>query len=367
MHKTLADYCRRTEQEHLLKEWDYEKNSPLTPENVSYGSKKHVWWHCKQGHSWQAAVHSRSCSGSGCPYCSGRYIIPGKTDLATTYPEVAAEWHPTKNGDLTPQEVSAGSHRSVWWQCQKGHEWKAQIKSRTHGGAGCPVCCNKAVQQGENDLASSFPDIAAEWHPTKNGDLTPEDVVGGCRRKVWWICEKGHEYYTTVHSRTHGSGCPVCTGKQVLTGENDLATKFPEIARQWHPTKNGKLTPDQVAPASNKKVWWICEQGHEYQAIIGSRTQRFSGCPYCTNKKVLPGFNDLATKYPDLAAEWHPTLNETLTPDQVLRGSRRKVWWICKEGHVWKAAIYSRTGPQKTGCPVCSNHTRNSTLIGPIS
>ena len=355
MRESLADFCHREHREDLLAEWDSERNLPLTPETVSRGSKRRVFWRCANGHSWQAAVHTRSGSGTGCPYCSGRLPVPGETDLATRYPDLAAEWHPTKNGDLTPSDVLPGSHRLVWWQCPHGHEWRAQIKSRVSG-AGCSVCSNRALLRGVNDLATNNPELARQWHPTKNGDLTPRDVLAGSRRKVWWICEHGHEWQADVSSRNHGTGCPVCAGKKVISGENDFASQYPELARQWHPTKNGSLRPDQVTPSSNKKVWWICDKGHEYQAVIASRTRRHGGCPYCQNVKVLSGFNDLATKYPKIAAEWHPTKNGDLTPDQVLPGSRRRVWWQCKNGHSWEAVVYSRTGAQNSGCPVCTGY-----------
>ena len=355
MRESLADFCHREHREDLLAEWDSERNLPLTPETVSRGSKRRVFWRCANGHSWQAAVHTRSGSGTGCPYCSGRLPVPGETDLATRYPDLAAEWHPTKNGDLTPSDVLPGSHRLVWWQCPHGHEWRAQIKSRVSG-AGCPVCSNRALLRGVNDLVTNNPELARQWHPTKNGDLTPADVVPGTRRKVWWVCDKGHEWRAAVSARVNGSGCPVCTSKKIVPGINDLASQYPAVAKEWHPTKNGSLTPEQVAPASNKKVWWICDKGHEYQATVASRTQRNGGCPYCANTKVLPGFNDLATKYPRVAAEWHPTKNAPLTPDQVLPGSRRKVWWQCKNGHTWQAVIYSRTGNQNSGCPFCTGY-----------
>ena len=355
MRESLADFCHREHREDLLAEWDSERNLPLTPETVSRGSKRRVFWRCENGHSWQAAVHTRSGSGTGCPYCSGRLPVPGETDLATRYPDLAAEWHPTKNGDLTPSDVLPGSHRLVWWQCPHGHEWRAQIKSRVSG-AGCPVCSNRALLRGVNDLATNNPELARQWHPTKNGDLTPADVVPGTRRKVWWVCDKGHEWRAAVSARVNGSGCPVCTSKKIVPGINDLASQYPAVAKEWHPTKNGSLTPEQVAPASNKKVWWICDKGHEYQATVASRTQRNGGCPYCANTKVLPGFNDLATKYPRVAAEWHPTKNAPLTPDQVLPGSRRKVWWQCKNGHIWQAVVYSRTGVQNSGCPFCTGY-----------
>ena len=357
MLEILADYCLRTGAEELLEQWDTTRNLPLTPAKLSHGSKQKVWWRCQKGHSWQAAVYTRTGSGTGCPVCAGKIPLAGETDLATLYPQLAHQWHPSKNGALTPDQVLPGSHRLVWWQCEKGHEWRAQVKSRVSG-CGCPVCANREIHTSENDFATQYPQLAAQWHPTKNGGLRPEFVAPMSRRKVWWLCDKGHEWQASIASRTSaGSGCPYCTGRKVIPGENDLASRFPDLAAQWHSTKNGTLTPQQVTPYSNRKVWWICERGHEYQAVIAARVMSGSGCPYCTGKKVLAGFNDLATRFPDLAAQWHPTLNGTLRPDMVTPGSHHKVWWVCSLGHVWKAAVYSRTGPKKCGCPICAGNS----------
>lgn len=109
-----------------------------------------------------------------------------------------------------------------------------------------------------------------------------------------------------------------------------------------------------VTDGSNRKVWWLCSNGHAYTATVEARTKRGAGCPYCAGRRVLPGFNDLATVYPDIAAEWQSELNGALTPRMVTAGSKRKVWWQCKEGHVWQAAVFSRTGKQKCGCPACA-------------
>ena len=209
-------------------------------------------------------------------------------------------------------------------------------------------------------MATLYPDLARQWHPVKNGTLTPAQVLPGSHRMVWWICDKGHEWRAQVKSRVSGCGCPVCAGKKVVPGENDLASQFPAVAAQWHPTKNGALTPREVSPYANRKVWWRCGRGHEYRASIGARTMNSSGCPYCAGRRVLPGFNDLASRAPELAGQWHPTLNGTLTPEMVTIGSHRKVWWRCGQGHVWKAVIYSRAGPQKSGCPVCAGRVRLS-------
>ena len=159
------------------------------------------------------------------------------------------------------------------------------------------------------------------------------------------------------------NGRPVCchepvwetaAGKQIIPGENDLASQVPQLAAQWHPDKNGALRPENVSPNSNRKVWWLCPLGHAWKATVTSRSREGAGCPFCAGRKVWPGFNDLETVEPKVAAQWHPTLNGQLTPRMVTAGSRRKVWWQCPEGHVWKAVVYSRAGKRKCGCPVCA-------------
>ena len=143
-----------------------------------------------------------------------------------------------------------------------------------------------------------------------------------------------------MYSRTTlGTGCPVCTGRQALAGENDLATLYPDIAAQWDEEKNGALHPSNVTAGSNRRVWWRCEKGHSYRAMIAQRVQRGDGCPYCANRKVLPGFNDLATAAPLVAKQWHESLNGALTPEMVTAGSHKKAWWQCSYGHAWKAVI----------------------------
>lgn len=355
MKTTLYDYCRTHDRPELLREWHPAKNAPLTPEGITYGSKRSVWWKCKKGHEWQTAVYTRA-AGSGCPYCAGKRAWPGENDLASQRPDLATQWHPTKNNGVTPADIPLGSHHMAWWVCEKGHEWKAIVKSRAIGGTGCPVCANRALLPGINDLATTHPELARQWHPAKNGSLTPHDVMAGTRRKVWWRCDRGHEWQAAVSSRAVGTGCPVCAGKTAIPGENDLASLFPAIAAQWHPTRNGGLTPEKLTPYSNKKAWWLCPLGHEYTAAVAARITDRSGCPYCAGRKVLPGFNDLATLEPKVAAQWHPTLNGALTPEQVTTGSHKKVWWECPNGHIWKAVIYSRAGPgsRKCGCPVCA-------------
>ena len=114
-----------------------------------------------------------------------------KKSLAETHPEVAKQWHPTKNGDLKPEDFSYGSTKKVWWKCDKGvdHEWDSVISSRSRG-TGCPICSNNMVVRS-NCMATTHPELAKEWHPTKNGDITPFDITAGSNKRFWWKCDKG--------------------------------------------------------------------------------------------------------------------------------------------------------------------------------
>ena len=352
MRKSFIEYCRQYGREDLINEWHPTKNPEYDPQKLSYGSHTKVWWKCAHGHEWESRIYSRTGQQRGCPYCAGKAVAPG-ADLKALYPEIAAQWHPRKNADHGPEQYLPQSHVSVWWICEEGHEWRATIKSRVEG-CGCPVCANRSVLVGKNDLASCYPGLAAQWHPDKNGELKPTQLIAKSSRRVWWRCERGHEWQAAVYSRTEGSDCPVCCGKVIIPGVNDLETFDPKIAAQWCREKNGTLSPQQVSPYSNANVWWQCELGHVWKGRIASRTFAQSGCPYCSNKKVLAGFNDLATAEPKVAAQWHPSLNEPLEPTMVTVGSRKKVWWRCALGHEWKAVVYSRAGVQKCGCPVCA-------------
>ena len=354
---TLKEYCIRSRRAELLQQWHYAKNDGLTPDAVTCHSRQKVWWIDRLGHEWQQEIYSRTALCRGCPFCAGREVLAGFNDLASTHPALSAQWDQEKNFDLTPQMVTAGNSRKVWWRCEKGHSWQATIASRTSG-CGCPVCANRRILPGFNDFATTHPALAAEWHPTKNGDLTPQKISYGYDKKVWWRCTNGHKWQAAPKTRVRmGAGCPICANDVAQAGYNDLTTLFPAVAAEWHPTKNGNLTPSQVVSGSHQTVWWRCSLGHEWRAEIVDRTRGTNGCPYCGNKKVLAGFNDLASIEPEIAAEWHPTLNGALTPEMVTAGSNRKVWWLCPEGHVWRTAISNRTNAKKrTGCPVCAGN-----------
>ena len=262
----------------LAEEWHPTKNGSFSPEMFTVSSGEKIWWLGKCGHEWQAAIASRN-SGTGCPICANQQILQGFNDLTTTNSELASEWHPTKNGNLLPNMVFAGSLKKVWWLGKCGHEWQAVINDR-NGGYGCPICYGRRVLKGFNDLVTTDPDLAKEWHPTKNGDLKPSMISAGSNKKVWWRCDNGHEWQATVNDRNRGRNCPICSNKKVLPGVNDLATTNPELAKEWHPTKNGSLSPKMVTEKSSRKVWWLGKCGHEWETRISHRSNGH-GCPFC--------------------------------------------------------------------------------------
>ena len=361
--KVLAGYNDlATKYPELLKQWHPTKNI-LKPTEVMPGTSKKVWWVCPKGHEYEQAINSRVLHPNSCPLCSGQRIIIGINDLQSRYPNVANEWFQNKNGTVTPTTITWGSNKKFWWKCSKcGYEWQARVSDRTRGHNGCPACVNKVLVRGFNDLATKYPEIAKEWHPIKNGDLSAFDVKYGSNKKVWWLCSKGHEYKQAIKQRTsQHNGCPICSNHNVLEGFNDLSTMYPEIAKEWHPTKNGNLKPSDVISGSKKKVWWLCSNGHSFLQSLDKRTRRNYNCPYCSGEKALKGFNDFETKYPEIAKEWHPTKNGNLKPSDVTYGSGKKVWWKCPIGHEYEASIHKR-GSEGTNCPIC--HSSKFTSFG---
>ena len=152
---------------------------------------------------------------------------------------------------------------------------------------------------GKESLLTTYPDIADEWHPTKNGDIAPDQVAPKSGKKVWWLGKCGHEWEAAVSSRSKGHGCPYCNNLKAWSGYNDLATTNPELSEEWNYERNGELSPSDVLSGSHKKVWWICSKGHEWEAVLKDRATG-NGCPYCSNYKAWAGYNDLATVNPKL-------------------------------------------------------------------
>ena len=488
----------------FLSEWDYSKNGDLTPFDVTPKSSKKVWWICRKCHSsFFSKIEGRTAEGKGCPVCAGIEVKTGINDLETKAPLIAEEWDYSKNGSLQPNQVTEKSSKVVSWKCKVcGHQWDAPVSSRTRG-TGCPKCSrmfhtslpeqiiywylslyfkdvineyhpdwlkkseeidifipslqlgieydgekwhkNKVIRdtekgktiidngvqlirirepnlemiddgsivitipqldnnysyiegllyelskeinrryntnwipcvnleqdinairasllrnQKQKSLAYCCPEIAKEWDYEKNQRLEPTQVTSGNDTKVFWKCSKcGYVWKASIGSRANGSGCPACAGLILQKGINDFQTMRPDKVGEWDELSNNGLKPEDVAYRSTRKVWWRCSKcGGKYPQRIADKSDGH-GCPICTGKMIVKGINDLSTNNSKLAEEWDYEKNVGITPDMIAPQSNQKVWWICSKcGHSWPATVYSRNGNGR-GCPKCGKQKRKN-------
>ena len=223
MKKFLSDYPE------VMLDWNQELNPGEDPQTITSGSHKKLIWNChKCGRQWQATVHNRT-NGTGC-ICDAKErqaaklrhrLIVRDGSLSQTRPEIAAQWHPTLNGSLTPNDVTEKSMYKAWWLGDDGIPWQSvvSVRCRTKEGTKRP---KELVVKGYNDLKTLRPDLAKEWNYNRNHNIDIESVMPGSKQKVWWICEKGHEWQATLISRNGGRGCPICN--------KERSTSFPEQA-----------------------------------------------------------------------------------------------------------------------------------------
>lgn len=424
----------------LVAKYDFEKNSEIGIdfETITARTSEKVWWKCKEcGNSWFATVASQNDKiEHGCPYCSGRLVIKGKTDLLTLFPEISKEWDYEKNGDLQPSDISSKSGIKVWWKCSEGHEWKATVGNRTHNNSGCPRCnlenvnsfCEQAVYfyvrrafpdaiNGDHhldiELDIFIPSLhyaieydGEAWHHSEKRKANDENKNRLCADagiKLIRIREPKlpevddcviihrsdstrseslnnaiHELLvllgvSSIYVDTDKDSSLILDQFATKKYENSLACCYPDVASEWHPIKNGNMTPDRISKASNRVVWWLGKCGHEWQAIVSERTmptrsrkeggvRKAYGCPYCSGKRILIGFNDLQTKYPGIAEEWHSVKNGDLKPTDITPGNGKKVWWLGKCGHEWQSSPNKRCNDNRQ-CPICYKEKRSPAVI----
>lgn len=305
--------------------------------------------------------------------------------LIENYPDLMIEWDYDRNNEagLDVSIVKSKSNKTAYWLCAcYHHSYAMRICDRTRG-RGCPYCAGSKALPGFNDLLTLYPEIINnEWDYDGNdaNNMHPCDYTIGSKAKALWKCvNHEHSYEMSIKDKIHGHGCPYCAGKKVLVGFNDLKSNYPDIAKEWYQPLNGNITPDMITTGANmitvsgnngsltvKPHWKCSECSHLWQATVNSRVNGKSGCPCCLNRKIIPGFNDLQTLYPIIAAEWYQPLNGSITPIMVAprtneiiitdkNGKSHKVKpaWKCSScGHIWYATINSRT-MNKTGCPKC--------------
>lgn len=364
--------------------YNYEKNKDIDISQLGISSKVRVWWKCPDcGEEAYVSIEKKvkktkyGYHFSTCKKCFGKGIVNdtsadgfdiqgpqldyGDESLAVLHPDIAKLWSPRNkrvSRSVTPSHVSYAI-----WVCQKcDSEFNASVVDMVNGNAGCPFCNNIRVQSGVNSLEDKHPDIAKHW--SKNNFKASNEVLATSSFNALWICPICNgEYNAPVRDMVAGNAeCPFCADRRPLAGHNSLADKFPHLNNMWA-SDNDKSAAD-VLPSSLYDALWICPDcGGEYDAPIRDMVDGTVDCPYCTNRRVLPGFNSLAVKHPNLLQEWDYIRNYSINadPDSIFERNQKAVWWKCNNGHKYRMSVHTRVlidKRHKVACSICKGRRR---------
>lgn len=423
---------------YLKDEWNLERND-LSPEEVPCGSDYKAWWICpKCNNEYQMRVSHR-INNHACPFCSNppKKIKTGYNDLVTYCKEkqlkyIIDEWDYEKNS-LNPENVFPMSNQVVYWKCPFGHSYQAQICRRTGRNLQCPICNREgktsfAEQAIGYYLSKFYSNIENGNHSAVNMEL--DIFIPQISTAIEY---DGHDWHSNTEEKEHRKNA-LCIEKQIrliriregnlpvyndcicivrrdyskddslndvikkiisilglpeinvdvnkdrmniyeqyvfLRKKNSVASVFPEIAKEWHPSKNGELTPEAFSAWSNKKVWWLCSKGHEYASTVSHRSRAGSGCPVCKNRKIELGINDLQSYCKQHGIEkilddwdWDKNNQYGIDINKVFPGSIERVWWKCSQcGYEWQNSVNNRIKKLHM-CPNCrKNKMPNSKRI----
>lgn len=345
----------------LLSEWDYERND-CGPEEYAPKSNEEAYWVCsKCGYHFKAKINNRTLRKS-CACCSGKVVVPGINDFATTHPNLIKEWHPTKNGDLLPSEVTYGMATRIWWVCPEGHEYPATLLHRSSG-TNCPICNSGRqtsfaeqavyfyVKKVFPDAISRYTDIFGKgmeldiyipsiklgieydgmaWH---KADKLPRE------KKKYKICKDNGIRLLRLMEKPPENGI-------LLTADESLTIMDGPMYEKKNLAKAIRLLLDKIDPESNP--WTRRKPIFHSKVDINIDRDEAEIRRYMV--KIRQG--SFAEQYPALAKEWHPTRNGELTPDKMKPHSDIRAWWVCPTcGHEYFASVGHRV--DGTGCPIC--------------
>lgn len=273
----------------VASQWDFEKNpDDFTPGSVSPGSHKKAWFVCEKGHSWEASIKNRTKKGSGCPYCSGRRATD-ENNITVTFSEFAAAMDRYGEQKVTPTSLKETSRTKAHLKCALGHTWVASPFSYAGiKGDLCPYCSNREALPGYNDLATLRPDVAQLWDKEKNGFSADSVPLRNNRngKEYNWKCSKGHTWKKNMSSALNHPGCPVCKGKSIVIGENDISVFAPDLYAELSDKHKNPDDLLKIFPHSNFKLTWVCPKGHgEYQSSMAKRSAG-RGCPVCAGNTL---------------------------------------------------------------------------------
>ena len=343
---------------------EYSPENTINPYNVFPHDKREVMWVCSDdpSHTWLASFSLRHLGHGKCPVCKRRKAEKGSNTFADKYPEYISQWSP--NNEKKPDDVLYDSSAWYKWICPTcSNEYGAYIKTVLSDENACPYCSNRFVLPGVNSLAALHPDIIQRW--SSNNGFTPDQVLATSKSYALWVCPIcTGEYRAQINSIVDGNAkCPYCENKKPLPGYNSLAALHPELAKLW--SHNNPKSADEVLPNRTTLAIWCCTKcGEEYTAPISNMVEGNHSCPYCDDRKVLPGHNSFAVKFPVLMEEWDYVNNYVLAdPDMISDRCIIPVWWNCNNvsGHKYTMSPARRVEFQKRNriaCPECKGRRR---------
>jgi Zn finger protein HypA/HybF involved in hydrogenase expression len=350
----------KTKAPEIAVEWDYEKNQGA-PEEYTWKSNASVFWKChKCGHKYKAKISNRTI-GRGCPCCAGKIAVPGINDLVTTHPQLAAEWHPTKNGDLVPEAVTFGRAKKVWWRCPKGHEYQATVNHRSSG-TNCPIC-NSGRQTSFAEQATfyyikkAFPDAISRYKEIFKNGMELDIYIPSKKLAIEYDGEAWHkadklEREIKKYKVCQENGIKLLRLKEKMTDETRY-TADECLGLEGNMYEHNQLEKvirfllDKIDPETNM---WTRKNPLAFHSPVDINIKRdeMEIRSYMTDIKS----GSLGELFPEIAKEWHPTKNGTLTPFEVFPYSDIKAYWKCPNCQKeYQATIGHRSSG--TGCPKC--------------
>ena len=347
----------------LMRLWG--DNPGINPEKISIYSEIRVNWKCRKcGYTWQSTVSARTTSKRKCPKCERKH--PDRVKYVSDVPELMRLWG--DNPDIKPEDTPVFSKGRVNWKCPKcDYEWKASAKTVVKSDNPCPVCSNRIATKEFNAL-TEFPDLLKYYDFEYPDNPSLETLLPSSKDPVHWYCpDCEYRWVQPVKERIRRhrgkhrvAKCPVCAGVAVAGVNATFAADYPEIAKEWDYEKN-ETTPQGITPTSTNHYWWICPEGHHYALSPAERVKYLeageTACPYCDDRRVLPGLNSFKAKHPDLMKEWDEVNNFLLTDaDAVSDASIKLAYWNCPEGHTYpmryqRRVMFAYRGI--TACPYC--------------
>lgn len=340
----------------LITEWDWAGNGDLDPKKLKPGSDLKVWWVCSRGHRWQAHIYHRASSKpTGCFRCV-HTPEPGES-FADLNPDIAREWHPTKNENVRPGSVKPSSKYQAWWKCAaRGHEWQAYVCNRSGPTASsCPKCSMWGTSASQiriayELLAAGIPIVLdhAAIPVTGRRPVAADMVIPDYKLIIEYDGSYHHARSDSLERDRKQSRCLEEAGWTVLRIRPESIQPIDKFSIE---IANGA----SIKKISTTTLQKIKELGYPVKRLAGYKKDPELWAAAESDAAVLNlKSRSLLQEFPDIAAEWHPTLNGLRSPDDVNPGSKEPAWWKCNKcGHEWRVRPGKRT-TEGSGCPECA-------------